>query len=221
MHEPQFIRSTRYELYYIWREVRLRIKHPGRPGDFKYHCSKLWDEVAGHPWYCLKRGVRNLVHYFPIVWGTDVYDHTYLTELMDKKLEELEKFWKKKADEERAHMANDNEWKMEKGWRCQYRRIYKRIAWCRRLQAMWGEEYYAMKHYDYHRTKFPGSDRFMEDSTVTEWDKWGEPLLYRCAPMPEDEREDYRFGSDDAHKMDAKVFKLWHKQLGFVQHWWH
>jgi hypothetical protein len=214
-----FFRELYFAIEYICEDVVLFCKYPKRRNEIDYHWYKLWDLLIFHPWYALKRGLKNYWNWAGMIWGLDVWDHFFLTEMMDKQLEGMEKFWKDQADEEREKWADSH----EKGWRCQYRRIHKRIKWTRRLMFMWKDEHYAMKHYDKHKTSFPRAGSLFDDDNIakTTYDAWGLPISYEMKPMPDDERESYSAGSKKAYEMDKKVFKLWQKNLGFIQHWWH
>jgi hypothetical protein len=135
-------------------------------------------------------------------------------------MKEMEDFWKTKADEERKYYFETKETDPV-GWRCQHRRIYKRIKWCRKLYAMWTDEHYAMKWYDCHHSKFPDRKNLLDSAEPCEWDEYDIPTLFKSLKMDEKEREHYASGTDIAYKMDEKTFKLWHKQLSKLKGWWH
>lgn len=219
----RFFRSVGYEIKWILEELIILAKHPTRKATYhsiSYHWYKLWDTIIFHPWYCLKRGIKNIFRWFPIIWRNDSWDYFFLCDMMDKQLKDMEHLWETMyVKEERKWEAQPNGG-CEKGFRCQHRRILKRIRWTRKLMNMWREEYYAIKWYDYHHSKFPERGLFASDE-VAKYDEYGVPVLYTCKPMPEDEREHYRSGSDKAREMDEKVFKLWQKNLGFIRNWWH
>jgi hypothetical protein len=87
--------------------------------------------------------------------------------------------------------------------------------------AMWRDEHYQMLAYDEHHKAFPNRDNLFKDSTVSKVDEFGIPVLYTCNPMSEEEGIDYRSRSEIAREKDKKLLKLWQKNLGFIQHWWH
>ena len=213
-------RSLYFDTKHLMEELALFVKYPTRKAtrrDIKQYFGSICNTIIFHPWYCLKRGIRNLYKWFPIIWNNDCWDYFFLCDMMDKQLKEMEDFWVKKAKEERNKWGKTN----EKGWRCQYRRIWKRIRWTRKLMEMWREEYYTMKWYDYHHSKFPERSFLEKNESLTKYDEYGVPILYTCKPMPEDERKHYRSGSDKAREMDEKVFKLWYNNLRFIRHWWY
>ena len=221
MKVPQFFREIFFELKWMIEDISILIKHPSRKLsriEVKYHFFKLYRTIFSHPWYCLKRGIRNLYTWFPIIWRNDVWDHDFICVMIDKQLKEMEDFWKKQAEEERT-----SNWNMDKGYRCQNRRIYKRIKWCCKYMDMWREEHYIMKAYDENVKLFPRDSNklFDHDESLTTYDEYGIPLTYTCKPMAEDCAEDYRMRSTIAHEQNEKVFKLWLKQLSYLRNWWH
>lgn len=216
-----FFRSIYFDTKYLTQDIILLMKHPTRKAtrtDIKYHFNSLCNDIVFHPWYCIKRGIKNLIKWFPLIWRNDIWDYYFMLDMMDKQLSYMEKFWAKEAREERKPGNGDTH---EKGWRCQYRRIWKRIKWTRKLMNMWREEFYIMKWYDFHHSKFPEREPFEKDESLTKYDEFGVPILYTCKPMSDEERVHYNSGSDKARDKDEKVFKLWQKNMGFIRQWWH
>ena len=218
-----FFRSVAFDVKYLIRDIGTLIKHPTREMsrvEVKYGFSKLYNHIIGHPWYALKRGIRNLWIWFPTIWRNDSWDYCFMLNMMDKQLKEMEELWESK------YVKREREYRKEAdvdmiGWRCQHARIWKRIRWTRKLMAMWRDEHYAMKWYDIHSKKFPRAKILERDDSLTKYDEYGIPILFTAKPMPEDEKEHYRSGSEKARLMDEKCFKLWVKNLGYVRNWWH
>lgn len=231
MKEPQWLRSLRFEIKYLIKELVLLVKHPTRKAtyrDISYHWYKIWDILIFHPWYCLKRGVRNIYNWGWEIWSLDSWDYSFLCNMIDHQLKDMEELWeskyvKKEREYEAKNKADGNNGEDHIGWRCQHRRIWKRIRWTRKLMQMWRDEHYTMQAYDVHSKLFPkDSNRLFDtDESLTTYDEYGVPILYTCKPMAEDARTDYRMRSEIAIEKDKKVFKLWQKNLGFIQNWWH
>ena len=198
-----FFHELKFEIKYLFQEIGLKLKHPKRKCDVGYHWSKILNLFFGHPWYCLKRGIKNIYIWFPLIWSNDVYDYTCLTELMDKQMEQMEAFFLS-----------------ERPYSMRAKRDGKRIRWTRKLYQLWKDEHYSIKWYTYHHTKFPERDPFEHDPNLTMYDDFGEPVMYTCKSMSDEEREHYRGGSMKAHEMDKKVFKLYMKNLSHLQCWW-
>ncbi len=215
-----FFRELKFEAKYFLLELILAIKHPSRKqtySDMYYHWYKFWDTLIFHPWYQLKRGIKNLFKWFKIIWKNDIFDYYFLVKMMDKQLKDMEIFWEKQAKTER-----EGDYQHEVGWRCQYRRIYKRIKWTRRLMKMWMDEHYSMIAYEENKTIFPREPSLFEhDEEDTVRDEYGVPILYTCKPMSEECADDHRLRIDKARKMDEKCLKLWTKNLQHIQGWWH
>lgn len=198
----QFFRSLIFDIKYLFCEIGLKLKHPTRSCDIFMHLNGIYRTVISHPVYCLKRGIKNLYNYFPIIWGTDVWDHNYLTELMDKKMEEMEKFFL--SDIPCSTRA---------------KRDGKRIRWTRKLYSLWKEEYYLMKHYDEHTSKFTKQSDM--SSIPCEWDEFGEPTLYKIKnEQTEESSKDWKDGSKIAYEKDKKCYKLYIKNLSYLNYWW-
>jgi hypothetical protein len=203
----QLFREIWFDTKYMFCEIGLMFKHPKRKQsyiDFYYHWRGLWNHIIFHPWYCLKRGIRNLCIWFPVVWGNDVFDHYFLTNMMDKQLAEMETFWKSDLPHTKGQ-----------------EHIAKRISWTRKLYRLWMDDFYSMKQYHEHKLKYPESvDKFI-GSDPCAFDEYGIPTLFRCKQtMSEIEQEEYRVTSLEAHKKDEKVFKLYMKNLARMRNWW-
>jgi hypothetical protein len=200
MHVPQFFRDIYFETGWILEEIGIRIKHPSRKGDLGRHISALAGHLFWHPWYCLKRGIVNLYRWFPTIWGLDVFDHYYLTDMMDKQLADMEKFFSSDMPVAMGH-----------------KRVAKQIRWTRRLYRLWMDDHYATTAYNEHSARFP-EDRLKSEPCA--WDEWGYPTLFKCEPMPEDARDDYAKTSAGAWEKDEKCFRLYIKQLRNLRRWW-
>lgn len=193
------------EYTYLLEEIDILYEHPTRKMsrvEVKYHFLKLIDEIC-YPWYCLKRGVRNFKRWFTTIWGLDVYDHSYLFNVIDKQLEDMEEFFA--GDKTHCCGANHRA---------------KRIRWTRKLLKMHRDETYNMKHYEAHSAKY-GRLFDRHESKVVKEDEYGIPLLYswECNDT-EEEREEYRQGMLKARDMDEKVWKLFMKNLSRCREWW-
>jgi len=200
-----FFRELRFETKYLIEELFILLKHPTRKQtyhDIKYHWHKLMSCLFYHPWYCLKRGIRNLFVWFPIIWRNDVYDHYYLLDMIDKQMKEMENFFL--SDE--THLANA-------------KLVGKRIAWTRKLQAMWRDEYYEMLEYDKHKLKFPEKGRLL-DSEPYEYDEYGIVTLFKCKPQSQEVTDDFRYHMEIGRKMNEKCFNLWIKNLSRIREFW-
>ena len=200
-----YFRELRFETKYLFEELMILIKHPDRQLsriEVKLHIYKIFRLLTfDHARYCLKRGIRNLWVWFPIIWKNDCWDHTYLTELMDKQMKEMEEFF-----------LSGTPMSMRA------KRDGKRIRWARKLYKLWKDEYYVMTWYDYHNSKFPHENMWEIEST--QYDSYGIPISYQTKSMTDEESEHYRSGSTIAHKKDEKVFKLYMKNLAYLRNWW-
>lgn len=198
------IRELRFEIKYLFEEIILAFKHPKRKAtyqDIKYHWSKIWNILIFHPWYCLKRGIRNYFIWGKMIWELDVFDHYFLTEMMDKQFSEMEKFWYS----DKPHVMAQ-------------KRIAKRITWIRKLYKMWKDEYYSTKCYEEHEAKY-GESKF--ESEVCKVDEYGVPILYKMKnSKTEEEKIEYRDKTEIAWKKDDKVFNLWVKNLYHIRKMW-
>ena len=45
----------------------------------------------------VKHGVKNLIHWFPVIWKNREYDHSYLLIILQKKLELMEEYFRTKS----------------------------------------------------------------------------------------------------------------------------
>jgi hypothetical protein len=213
----QYCRNIFYELKWIAEEIIILIKHPTRKAsrnDISYHWYKLWDNIIFHPWYCLTRGIKNIYIWGALIWKLDYWDHFYLEDMIDKQLEEMEKLWEKQyAPRDREYFDT-----MDKGYRCQHIRIWKRIRWTRKLMRMYRDEHYSMLAYDEHRKAFPNRD--ILKSTPHTVDEYGIVTSYICDPMTEDESKHFRNTSGPARLKDEKCFKLFIKNFSNLRNWW-
>jgi len=202
-----FFREIYFEVKWMFEEVVILCKHPSRKAswtDLKYHWSKLMSVLFFHPWYCLKRGIRNLCIWFPLIWRNDCWDYFQLMELIDKQLKEMEDFWKK-GDTMSVGAYHYG----------------KRIAWTRKLMKMWRDEYYVMQHYDEYTTRYPKQRNMFDKSVPSTIDEYGIVTSYRLVnDSTEEQTQWYRETSEIARKKDEKVYKLWLKNFGRVREWW-
>lgn len=199
-----FFRELYFEVKYLFEEIFLACKHPSRKATYEdiwSHWRKIWRILIFHPWYCLKRGIRNLCIWFPIIWSNDSWDYLFLIDMMDKQLSEMEKFWHSYSP---VVMKKNH--------------IAKRITWIRKLQKMWREDYYSTKAYEEHERMF-GISKF--ESEVCKTDEYGIPVLYKMIDnKTEEQKKEYRNMMDVAYKKDEKVFKLWIKNFSKVRMFW-
>jgi hypothetical protein len=199
------IRRAWYEFKWMFEELFVLLKHPSRKAskqDAYRHWCKIWDELVFHPWYALKRGVRNFWIWKGIIWNTDVFDHDYLLRIMDKQLEEMQRFF------EGPNTMSASA-----------KRDAKRIKWTRRLLEMHRDETYAVKNYLEMQEKH-GVKNDLE-SEVCQVDSYGIPVLYSLIDKrTEEQNEEYRVGMYKAAAMDEKVWKLFIKNLGHMRGWW-
>ena len=76
-----FCREVIFDFRYLIEDLYLLCKHPTRKAtyiDIKYHGYKLRSHFIDHPWYCLKRGIRNIFVWWKIIWCNDVFDYFYI-----------------------------------------------------------------------------------------------------------------------------------------------
>jgi len=201
-----FFRNIYFECKWMSDEVAILIKHPSRKeswSDLKYHWKKLWGHIIFHPWYCLKRGVKNLYTWFPIIWRTDVYDHSYLLDIMDQQMKDMEEFFFS-----------------EHTWAISSKRTAKQIRWTRRLLELWRTEHYTMLEYDKHKLKFPDAIKGILESEPCAFDEYGIPTLYKCKELPEDDLVDFKNHIAIGRKMEEKCKKLLFKNLAKIDRWW-
>jgi len=58
---------------------------------FKYYRKfKNWQYKYGLDWRGIKRGVKNLVFWFPVIWLDRWWDHSFLYPILRRKLEHME-----------------------------------------------------------------------------------------------------------------------------------
>jgi hypothetical protein len=165
--------------------------------EFKYKFDAFLDRLFVYPWYWVKRGIRNIFVWGKLIWNNDVFDHYYLSALIDKQLQEMEKFW-----------ASDNP------MTCGKYHIAKRIRWTRKLQQMYKDEYYSMLVFDKHyQSSYFDFLPLKKDGVVN-------PLYFEMRGMPDDVAELYREDSKKAHALDEKVWNLYIKNLSKMREWW-
>lgn len=201
----QFCRNIYFDTKYLLGEVVILIKHPTRTAswqELKHHWLKIWDHIIFHPWYSLKRGVRNLVKWFPIIWGNDCWDYSFLCNLMDKQLKEMENFFYS----EDTHIMSA-------------KRYGRQIRWTRKLMNMWREEYYSMKSMDEYRSRYPKQNEF--NLIPHRLDEFGIPISYINGNIrTEEEKAILIKFLDEGREKDEKVFKLFIKNLSNIRGWW-
>jgi len=201
----QFFRNLYFEFKWLFEEIAILLKHPTRKAswkDVRYHHYKIWCHLIFEPYNYFKRGIRNLWVWFPIIWRTDVFDYSYLLDIMDQQMKDMEKFF-----------LSDNTW----GSRT--KRDGKRIKHTRKLMKLWHEEYYSMLEYEKHKLKFPDEGLFTE-SSVSQTDEYGIPTLYKCKVTSPDCSDDFCKHSDIGRKLDDKAFKYWLKGMSKIRQWW-
>ena len=202
MEYPQFFRSLFYELKWALEDLILKIKHPTRPCDFWEHIGAIRCLFIDTPFRCLKRGIRNLYRWFPVIWKTDSWDYCFLTELMDKQMSYMQKFF----ESDKTHLLHA-------------RRVAKQIKWTRRLYDMWIDGYYIDKFTEQHYVKWERKGLF--ESKPCQWDDWGVPTTYKSSSnMPKEQSDEYKDGSAIAYEKDEKVFRLYCKSLKRLRNWW-
>lgn len=70
----------------------------GKESSFKEKVVELWEdsklysiyEKIDQAFYDIKRGVKNLIIWFPVIWEDRDWDHWYLYKIIHKKLERME-----------------------------------------------------------------------------------------------------------------------------------
>jgi len=202
-----FFRELKFEVKYFFEELFILMKHPSRKMsriEVKLHWWKIWNILIFHPWYCIKRGVRNLYIWFPLIWKNDVWDYIFLINMMDMQMKEMQDFFL--SDKPVVLKA---------------KHVGKRIAWTRKLMDMWREEHYTMLEYEKHKAKFPNEpSMFDHDEEDITKDEYGIPVLYRCKPQSLECSFDFKEHSKRGRKMDAKCKALWLKNLNKIDQWW-
>lgn len=188
-----FLHSLKWDIKYIFDDILLAFKHPKRKDTYtniKYHFSKITDTLVWHPWYCLKRGIRNFFIWRKIIWGLDCYDHSYLHTLMDKQLEEMEKFF----SSGKTHCTGANH-------------RAKRMRWIRKLLEMHREDYYVMKDFD-QRYSDPDWENMFKSKPIA-FDEYGIPTMFEIVnDKPEEQRQAERDSVEIARDKDEKVHSL-------------
>lgn len=198
-------RNIYFDTKYLFRDIDILFKHPTRTAswkDLKYHWLKLWDTIIFHPWYCLKRGIRNIFVWFPIIWGNNCWDYSFLCNLMNKQMKEMEDFFYS----DNTHIINA-------------KRYGRQIRWTRKLMDMWREEYYTMKSMDEYHRLYPKQNRWNFEPHTT--DGYGIVTSYINGNKKSDEEKEV-FGRlmDEGREKDEKVFKLFIKNLSNLRGWW-
>lgn len=118
----------------VFEELYDYLKY--RDGSNKIMVKLMWSRLWNHiflPLYQLKRGIKNLVIWFPVIWKNDVWDHSYLITLIDKQMEQMEDFFYSDIP------CSSNS-----------KQCAKRIRWTRKLEKMWSNGYYSVKAYREH-----------------------------------------------------------------------
>lgn len=64
--------------------------------------SIMWSNIS-HWWYCLVRGTKNCIKWFPIIWNDRDWDWEYLVRILKKKLEGMERIMR----EEMRHATSE------------------------------------------------------------------------------------------------------------------
>lgn len=205
----EYFRNIYFDIRWFCEEISILIKYPTRKASWQelnYHIWKLWNHAVGHPWYALKRGIRNLWVWFPIIFKNDVFDHFYLEDLIDKQLSEMETFWYS----DYPHVTKQ-------------KHIAKRITWIRKLLKMYREDHYTMIDYYEREAKFPKSKEhgLFGKSVPATTDEFGVVTSYLCVDeRTDEEKEDYRTKAKIAREKDEKVFKLFIKNLSRYREFW-
>jgi len=202
-----FFREIYFDTKYSIEEVGILFKYPLRKEswiELKRHLSSIYTTIVSHPWYCLKRGIRNLYIWFPIIWKNDCWDYSFMLNMMDKQMKEMEDFFLS----DKPHIMKAKQ-------------VGKRIRWTRKLMDMWREEYYTMLEYNKHKAKFPNeTSMFDHDEEDITRDEYGIPILYKCKQQSKECTNDWRIHLNNGRNMDKKVFSLWLKNLSKIQEWW-
>lgn len=102
------------------------------------------------------RGIRNVIHYLPIIWRDRDWDHTYLLQLMEFKLRRMSKFFK-----EEDLLVHDE-------------RSSKETLICAELLKRLVEDDYCSKEWDEHYAKFPWEFEELPDGSALKIGKKGE-----------------------------------------------
>jgi len=55
--------------------------------------KRLWAKVTDIP-YQIRRGIRNLIDWFPTIWGDEQFDQFWFYRILHKKLTLMEKFYR-------------------------------------------------------------------------------------------------------------------------------
>jgi hypothetical protein len=184
---------------YTWDAIRARDEYHWVELKYKWH--KLIGNITS-PLYCLRRGIKNLYRWFPIIWGDRDFDQGYLLTVMEKKLQFMEEFFKS-----------------DKAWCAGAKRTAKQIAYARKLLKY--QDDYPTPYRDAFYKKF-GEDNFFRDSVPVKFDSLGKPMLFRCVDNQSDEykaayreaiNKDYEFEK----KIDSHLWKFINKR---IRGWW-
>jgi hypothetical protein len=186
-HTPEYVIDViRARDDYHWQEL-------------KYNLYTIKRDIF-HPVYCIKRGLKNLYRWFPVVWLDRDFDHCYLQIVMEKKLQFMEEFFRS-GD---THLVGS-------------RHTAKQIAYARKLLNY---------TFDY---PTPYLDKFYEkyghhdfEHVPCQFDSLGKPMAYE---MVSNRTEEYDVAWKSAHYKDMEIEKMIDKHLykfigKRVRGWW-
>lgn len=199
----RYFRDIYYNIKNIADDLFLLFKHPTRELTrlyLKTNVHIFWRNLI-HPLYCLNKGITNLIVYFKVIWFDRNHDYWYMTQIMDKKLERMEKFF-----------YSDGPVIMKA------KQVGKRIRWTRKLLKIWVEEIYTDEAWDKIDKKFLKPKRKFE---VSQKDSFGEVLTYKwVSEANEDYSNAVKHMLKEVSLKEEKVKQLFLKNFSRLKEWW-
>ena len=128
----RYFRTILYNAISVFEEAKSFIQYRGESNliMLKLSWSQFISNLLWNPLYKLRRGIKNLFIWFPVIWKNDVWDHFFLTDLIDKQMKQMEDFFYSDL----TYTTNG-------------KKYAKRICWTRKLMKMWNDDYYSMLAY--------------------------------------------------------------------------
>lgn len=121
-----------YNPYILLDKQIYKLKH----NDYFDWIYDYWDKFIDTPYWNFKAGIKNLWRWFPVIWKDRDFDHHYIYEILQKKLEF-----------QRQYLVSHN--------RCESTEVAnKYITICLNLIERMKEQYYEMEYMDYEETEY-------------------------------------------------------------------
>lgn len=204
------IRQVRFELLYFLEDLWWFLKHPKSKNwsEVRYRFMKVIDELIT-PWYYLKNGVKNIIKWFPVIWFDRQWDFCFMYNMMEKKLELMEKFF----DSDKVHLVKAKS-------------HARQMRVCKNLIVILRDGKIEDEVYGQFYEKFGNSPEWEHELIKSDED--GKPMLYQMKQwefsttgVPREEwYENFRIASDKARLKEVKYKKSLYRIMEKYSHYW-